>query len=613
MASRRVSLAISWLLASTLVGVAGCYPSDSGKDIPLDQIYFPVGIAVSPGKSWMYVANSDFDLQYNGGSLQVYDLSDLRARIPKYCRADEECAGEEGGRTSCDTTGEDIDVGGGVVRTVPPTHRCVGPSANPCESLGDDAHMQPVAEQFLSPGLCTPVKTSKLLYGGVKNGAVRIGPFATDVIYATNPLKDGKGGRLFIPVRGDASLHWIDVDDDTVYPDGTDHRTDTALECGQGGGQICDADHRRGREPEEVDAPVLPAEPYGVAVQGRPYGGVPDLQGSQFARDEYGMLVTDTVEAVVTTHQSGQTAQVALFVNNWGMSASDDGPHLEFNGSGLPSGALSVASVPLPAIWLENQASPGNPTGISYLPSFLTTFRNAPQVSLVRTFGDAGAEPANPFIDASRISPIRTNSTGFDSRGIAVDSSARTDCEAPETGQCVNDEMGSALTPDQRRECLLEKCVPIPLDAYVANRTPASLVIGHTPPPPQRTLSDDLPRFTDMIPMSLGPSRVFVGKIIDTQGQPATRVFVVCFDSRRIFVFDPKARRFDTTIVTGRGPHGFAVDFGTDEEGKFYAYGYVGMFSDSYLGVVDLNQQHVGTYGTIVLSVGERTPPRASK
>jgi len=205
MASRRVSFAISWLLASCLSAAVGCYPSNSGRDIPLDKIYFPVGIAVSPAKSWMYVANSDFDLQFNSGSIQVYDLAQLRGLVPQYCLDDSVCpvVGQH-----CDTTGDDIDTGDGVLRRVAPTHRCVGASGNPCESVGPGARMQTAAEQVLTPGLCTPAEPKTL-------DAVRIGPFATDLIYATNPLKDGKGGRLFAPVRGDATLHWIDVDDDT--------------------------------------------------------------------------------------------------------------------------------------------------------------------------------------------------------------------------------------------------------------------------------------------------------------------------------------------------------------------------------------------------------------
>src|SRR5580658_3719048 len=56
-----------------------CYPGGAeGTDPPTTTFYFPVGLAVSPGGNVLYVANSDFDLQWNGGTIQSYDLFRLR-------------------------------------------------------------------------------------------------------------------------------------------------------------------------------------------------------------------------------------------------------------------------------------------------------------------------------------------------------------------------------------------------------------------------------------------------------------------------------------------------------------------------------------------------------
>jgi hypothetical protein len=611
MASRRVSFAISWLLPAFLGTTTGCFPPDEGRAVPLDKIYFPVGIAVSPGKSWMYLANSDFDLQFNAGTVQVYDLAKLRGLVPEYCRSDSDCTGDN---QACDTTAEGTEKWG----LTAPTNRCVDRDRrNPCERAGRGVVPQSVSDQILAPGLCSPIEP-----GPLQLDSVSIGAFATDVIYATNPLRDGKGARLFIPVRGDATLHFIDVDDDTDYLDpAINHTTKTTLSCGQTkSNPACDQNHRRGTEPQEDNTrnATLPPEPFGIALQARPYGGLPDSQGRQFIKgvplelpdggplpDGGRVDVTDTTESLVTTHQT--SGQVALFVAHWTTTpGGEDGPELEFVGGGLPSGALSVAPVPLPAYTVENP-------GASYLPSFLLTYRNAAQVSLVRAFDDLGAHPSRPFLDASRVTNIATNSTGFDSRGIALDSSARTQCESPDTGACVPPSDKSI--PFDRNQCLLNECESIPLDAYVANRGPASLIVGHTPPGVPNALTDDLPQFDQTIAMSDGPSRVVVGDVIDTTGQHVRRVFIVCFDSRRIFVYDPVAQRFETQIVTGRGPHAFALDsskLGVSDEDS-YAYGYLGHFSDSYLGVIDLDQRHTATYGKIVLSVGQRTPPRASK
>jgi DNA-binding beta-propeller fold protein YncE len=83
-------------------------------------------------------------------------------------------------------------------------------------------------------------------------------------------------------------------------------------------------------------------------------------------------------------------------------------------------------------------------------------------------------------------------------------------------------------------------------------------------------------------------------------------VFVVCFDSRRIFVYDPKRRMIEAVISTGRGPYALAID---DARGL----GYVAHFTDSYLGVISLDQRFPQTYATIVASIGTPSPPRSSK
>jgi hypothetical protein len=615
----------SGLLAGALVGAVGCFPPDEGRSVPLDHIYFPVGIQVSPGKSWMYVANSDFDLQYNAGSVQVYDLETLRGKVPRYCDFDANSQNVPKNVSpslicpdgfTCDTTGKGTGVNGSDGA---PTHRCLkSGSTNPCDSAGADVQL--VADQSLTPGLCTAIDPAPLLKGGVSKGTVAIGAFATDLLYATNPLKNGKGSMLFVPVRGDATLHWITVDDDTTYPDGSNHATGVELDCGQSGpSQSCDDNHRRGQGINQAaitdNTFSLPAEPFGVALQARRYGGVPLPDGEQFMTQESTPVnpvgtppppePAAAEETLVTTHQT--TGEVALFINHWSNTPTvDDGPELVSIAGGLPSGALAVAAVPLPAFWIEN------PNRVSYLPSYEMTFTNQAQLTLLRTFNDAASLPSRPFVDSSRSVPITTNASGFESRGVAIDSNTRRACEDPVNGTCSPKQ---GVDTSARAQCLIDKCIPIPFDVFVANRSPASLIVGQSPPNVPGTLTDDLPHFYESIPMTAGPSRVFVGNVINRNGQLERRVFVICFDSRRIFVYDPAERRFETQIVTGRGPHAFALDVNLDlqDDTKTYAYAYVGHFSDSYIGVVDLDQRHASSYGTIVLSVGQRTPPRASK
>src|SRR5690242_5729950 len=76
------------LLGAALVGalMPACYSAGSGGGPPPDGFYFPVGLAVArdgdlhdaTAPMVLYVVNSDFDLQFNGGTLQSYDLRRLR-------------------------------------------------------------------------------------------------------------------------------------------------------------------------------------------------------------------------------------------------------------------------------------------------------------------------------------------------------------------------------------------------------------------------------------------------------------------------------------------------------------------------------------------------------
>jgi hypothetical protein len=57
-------------------------------------------------------------------------------------------------------------------------------------------------------------------------------------------------------------------------------------------------------------------------------------------------------------------------------------------------------------------------------------------------------------------------------------------------------------------------------------------------------------------------------------------------------------------VQTGREPHALAID-------STAGLGYVAHFTDSYVGVLDLDKRHP-TYGQFLLNVGRPTPPRAA-
>jgi DNA-binding beta-propeller fold protein YncE len=58
-----------------LVGVASCGLNQEGVAPPRDHISFPASALVAPSGDWLYVVNSNSDLRYNNGTLVAVDLT----------------------------------------------------------------------------------------------------------------------------------------------------------------------------------------------------------------------------------------------------------------------------------------------------------------------------------------------------------------------------------------------------------------------------------------------------------------------------------------------------------------------------------------------------------
>lgn len=500
--------------------LSGCFGPGEGVEVPRDQIYFPVGLALDSvaddggASKHLLVVSSDFDLQYNGGAVQSYDLGVLYEQLPVRCASTDECRG-----------GLVCDAG-----------LCVTAEGDsPC-ATGD----RPDADRLLYPGRCNPISPT---LPGLQISTAKIGAFATDAVLRASP--DGSQRRLFVPVRGDRTLHWLDV----TERDGQDG----SLDCGQQSDGACDARHRVGDDASETTRGIeLGAEPFAIDA-------------------------TAHAENIVVTNQT--TGVVALFTNDqnaW--SPSSGGPKLEFAytiDSNSRLAPVGVAALPLAQI--------EEPSAAAF--TFMLTFRNSAQVRLFRSAADDASTPARGYLVDGGGVGIVANSVGSDSRGIAIDDAARKSAER----DCA---AGDA-------SCLQQAAL-VPLDVYVANRSPASLLIGRTTPPQQ------YPYFFQSLPLTAGPSRVVIGKVTNAAGGEETRVFVVCFESRRIFVYDPARARIEAEIFTGRGPHAVSVD----TQRKLL---YVGHFTDSYIGIFSLDLAHPDTYGTMLGTLGEPQAPRSSK
>lgn len=322
--------------------------------------------------------------------------------------------------------------------------------------------------------------------------------------------------------------------------------------------------------------------------------------------EPYAIAATQDASAIVVTHQT--QGAVSLLVNDW-----VEGPHLEFVATGLPPTPIAAIAVPQP---LLVQA------GLYDLaPGFLIAYETTPRIDLMRFASDSMSTPARPYLELNGSASVTINSGGYDVRGIAIDDTQRRLCESKATASntdclaaCASNDTGCESACQTSNSNSLTNCANVPLDIYASSRSPSSLLIGHTSANTQLTPNSDTPYFYDAFPLPAGPSRIAVGQIINESGQLETRIFIVCFDSRLVAVYDPATRDVETWITTGRGPQPIALDVqAPDSANEGHAYAFIGHFTDSYIGVVELDCRRGLSYGTIVLSLGAAIPPRTSK
>src|SRR5689334_4265728 len=69
------------LLAAFALANSACWTSTQGVDPPREEFHYPIAGLISPDSHYLYVVNSDFDLAYSGGTVNVVDLERVRARI----------------------------------------------------------------------------------------------------------------------------------------------------------------------------------------------------------------------------------------------------------------------------------------------------------------------------------------------------------------------------------------------------------------------------------------------------------------------------------------------------------------------------------------------------
>jgi hypothetical protein len=596
--------------------IAACYSTGDGTAPPPATFYFPVGLTVSKGGNVLYVANSDFDLQWNGGTIQSYDLHQIRIDATISAAGyslSSQLPFPEGGGLSEFVEGGVLPEGG----------------VNPC--FGGGYIFLPDGG-LISP--CAPYIDSS----SYVRDSVTIGAFATDIQLSPT------GNRLYAPVRGDASLTWLTVTSDkgVAAPskgsracDGDAGAGDCyepfTLHCGQqlNGGR-CDATHHAGVNPFE------PGNTRNLTMPGEPFA----------------MAQTDDGTAIVLTHQSENDTSLFLTgLSPDGGNASPSTPSMQYIiDAGIPLGGDGIGTIPHDPHAYGCETAENCPAFPR--PSFMETNNTAPVFNIVRYYSDdgtsvvadAGFPDANlpvgttlqrPFLELERTVSITALALGTDSRGIVFDTSARLKCET------------NYPFPDVRNE----ECARVQARVFTVNRTPNTLLVGtaggaNATDPTAYDYDADLISITaGKQELSAGASRVYLAPIIDADGDYSLRVFVVCFDGNAIDIVNPVTQVREATITVGAGPFAMAFDqfdpldvafnrqvnpagepaptfaFTPDKTTKEvqlplpkYRYAYVASFTNSYVQVIDLdNFDSKSTFETVVYTLGTPTVPKGNQ
>ncbi len=508
-----------FLACFTLMAAAGCHwdLNDAGTEPLPAQLYFPSGLAVDTftdtdgAHPYLFVSNANADLHYGGGTVQMVDL----ARFDQALKSFPTCEGQ----ASC----ANADVG--LCKRDP-----IDPQVIDCDEtpfiLGD--------------------------------ATVKVGNFAGSMTLQTFP-QDATHRRLYVGVRGDPSITWIDVDytkrsnplgmlncfddpstltsrpgfDSTtmhdVAPPACDgsHLIQTFDELPTGGSTVVNNCVTGMMQTTNGDCTIdLPPEPFGLFLD----------EGTDYAR----LLVSHLSSGQVTLIDASATPPPILSVSQPFFAADPNGRH----------GAFALAP-----------QFPGTAHSLWYMTSNIQ--------SVLATFRVADA---NVVVPAGTISVSGVFNGGNDVREIL-------------------------FAPDGSR-------------AFLTQNQPPTVAVLDTRVTPT---SGGLPvnQIVDVIDVCQEPSNMLMQRLsgpgpIGAAAQQLTRLFVVCFLSNQVMIVDPDTADVLGTVLLGRGPSEIAYQETAGFSPERRAY--VTNFGDWTISMIDLDPGSP-TENRVVARIGLPTPP----
>jgi hypothetical protein len=379
------------------------------------------------------------------------------------------------------------------------------------------------------------------------DATVRIGSFAAGMVwqdYCSGPCDANvlecpapvaNQGRLMIGVRGDTSLTWVDVSNS-----GDLHPTFTCSSTSGGSLSECDDAHRiiettsaLVTESMDTSAPVvpLPDEPYALALDstlGLLYVG--HLVGSTAAADSGGVSLFDVSS---TTQHLTKKDFLAPFPSPFPPNSA---------------GATGITS-------LQLHVPLGQPPGVGH--EIFASSRYVPSIASMGPFGTLSQCPlsASDIVVEPAGETFSSGLLGSEMRGIAFIEPPATDPAAPPDP--------TAPPAYANRAYALQRVPPDLIGFDIARNNSGGMVT--TP--------------TDVRETCSSPTFLYQHKVTDAEG---TRLYVNCFDTGEIYVFDPAIPTLLTTFQVGRGPAGLV--FPDDSSPIAYLLG----FRDNNVSVLDL-------------------------
>ncbi|APR99406.1 YncE family protein [Pajaroellobacter abortibovis] len=537
----------------------GCYGGGGGVDPP-SGLYFPVSMEVSRGGNALYVLNSDFDLRYNGSTLESLNLAQIR-----------------------------LDAARAIANPLDPLlprlwKMETSGGGNPCPHHPPLSKPGRPGEPQLPGDTCIPrVNASRY-----EKDTVVLGALGSEV-----QLKRGEtgGDQLFVLTRGDMALTWVNVSNDQsladVDPIQAESYPSFFFRCDQDAKKRCSGTHRitSGRGGERLVADLtMPAEPFSMAQS---------VDGSM----------------IVVVHQSEPKA--SLFIT----SADGKAPTIQFVLEGLPLGGVGIAALS-DGFFPEKGCSPSFllTSRSAALVTLVRAYRPASAAAKSGYFlvkrGQTPLVANAGWMDSRGIAVDPTLRISCKLRVAPVDLKIN----PPRTQAQVDEEQATCLRLPER-VFLINRSPPSLLIGEVGDRTadargnrvPEQLRIASSIPLPagpsrvylapivdtdgRYSLRVFIICFDASLVIMYDPDRRAIADIIQVESGP----HAMAFDP---FSWEDVARR----AVVPKDARWSSFEL------QRYQFGYVASFRKSSVQVLDLMAAHPTTFGRPVLTLGAAAP-----